>query len=108
LFLTARTRRTAFSGLPFGFRYPLIGGRVLSTMIGPAAMLMYDDDHGGRITLFLQPMRSDVAPMQPISSGPANGYAWIDGHMGYGIISDGDPSMQGLADRVRRAMLPKS
>jgi anti-sigma factor RsiW len=93
--------------------YRLIGGRVLSTMIGPAAMLMYDDDQGGRITLFLQPMRSDVAPMQPVSSGAANGYAWIDGHMGYGVISDGDlsdgdGSIHGLADRVRRAMLSKS
>jgi anti-sigma factor RsiW len=88
--------------------YRLIGGRVLSTMIGPAAMLIYDDDQGGRITLYLQPMRSDVAPMQPVSSGAANGYAWIDGHMGYGVISDGDASMHGLADRVRRAMLPRS
>jgi anti-sigma factor RsiW len=88
--------------------YRLIGGRVLSTMIGAAAMLVYDDDQGGRITLFLQPMRSDVAPMQPVSSGAANGYAWIDGHMGYGVVSDGDTSTRGLADRVRRAMLPKS
>jgi anti-sigma factor RsiW len=87
--------------------YRLIGGRVLSTMIGPAAMLVYDDDQGGRITLFLQPMRSDVAPMQPVGSGAANGYAWIDGHMGYGVISDGDTSIHGLADHVRRAMLPK-
>jgi len=88
--------------------YRLIGGRVLSTMIGPAAMLVYDDDQGSRITLFLQPMRSDVAPMQPVSSGAANGYAWIDGHMGYGVISNGDTPTQGLADRMRRAMLPKS
>jgi anti-sigma factor RsiW len=86
--------------------YRLIGGRVLSTMIGPAAMLVYDDDHGNRITVFLQPMRSDVAPMQPVRAGAANGYAWIDAHMGYGVISDGDTSMHGLADRVRRAMVP--
>jgi anti-sigma factor RsiW len=88
--------------------YRLIGGRVLSTMVGPAAMLMYDDDQGGRITLFLQPMRSDVAPMQPVSSGAANGFAWIDGHMGFGVISDGEAPMHGLADHVRRTMLPKS
>jgi anti-sigma factor RsiW len=87
--------------------YRLIGGRVLSTMIGPAAMLVYDDEQGGRITIFLQPMRSDVAPMQPVDAGAANGYAWIDAHMGYGVIADGDVSMQGLADRVRRAMAPE-
>jgi anti-sigma factor RsiW len=84
--------------------YRLIGGRVLSTMIGPAAMLVYDDDRGGRITIFLQPMRSDVAAMQPVNAGSANGYAWIDAHMGYGVISDGDASIYGLADGVRRAM----
>jgi anti-sigma factor RsiW len=87
--------------------YRLIGGRVLSTMIGPAAMLVYDDDHGGRITVFLQPMRSDVAPMQPVRGDAANGYAWIDAHMGYSVISDGDTSMHGLADRVRQAMTGK-
>jgi anti-sigma factor RsiW len=87
--------------------YRLIGGRVLSTMIGPAAMLVYDNDQGGRITVFVQPMRSDVAPMQPVSSGAVNGYAWIDAHMGYGVISNGDTSNQGLADQVRQAMTPK-
>jgi anti-sigma factor RsiW len=86
--------------------YRLIGGRVLSTIIGAAAMLVYDDDHGGRITVFLQPMRSDTATMQPVSSGAANGYAWIDAHMGYGVISDGETSIHNLADQVRRAMAP--
>jgi anti-sigma factor RsiW len=84
--------------------YRLIGGRVLSTVIGPAAMLVYDDDRGGRITIFLQPMRSDVAAMQPVNAGGANGYAWIDAHMGYGVISDRDASIYGLADGVWRAM----
>jgi anti-sigma factor RsiW len=87
--------------------YRLIGGRVLATMIGAAAMLVYEDDHGGRITVFLQPMRSDTATMQSVSSGAASGYAWIDEHMGYGVISDGDISIHGLADQVRLAMAPK-
>jgi len=97
--------------------YRLIGGRVLSTMIGAAAMLVYDDDHGGRITVFLQPMRSDVAPMQRVRAGAAGGYAWIDAHMGYSVISDGsisggvtpdsDASVHGLANQVRQAMTPQ-
>jgi anti-sigma factor RsiW len=87
--------------------YRLIGGRVLSTMVGAAAMLVYDDDHGGRITVFVQPMRSDTATMQPVNSGAANGYAWIDAHMGYGVISDGESSLHGLADQVRQAMAQK-
>jgi anti-sigma factor RsiW len=87
--------------------YQLIGGRVLSTMVGPAAMLVYDGNNGSRLTVFLQPMRSDKATMQPVHSGAANGYAWIDAHMGYSVISDGESSTQILADRVRREMTPE-
>jgi anti-sigma factor RsiW len=90
-----------------GLGYRLIGGRVLSTMIGPAAMLVYDDSNGTRMTVFLQPMRSDKAAMQPVHSGAANGYAWIDAHMGYSVISDGESSTQALANRVRHAMTPE-
>jgi hypothetical protein len=42
--------------------------------------------------------------MQPVNAGAANGYVWIAAHMGYGVISNGDASMHGLANRVRRAM----
>jgi hypothetical protein len=66
-----------------------------------------EQHHGGRITVFLQPMRSDVAPMQPVNAGATGGYAWIDAHMGYGVISDGDASVLGLAERVRRSMMSK-
>jgi anti-sigma factor RsiW len=90
-----------------GIGYRLIGGRVLSNMVGPAAMLVYDDGNGNRMTIFLQPMRSDTAAMQPVHSGAASGYAWIDEHMGYSVISDDDASTQKLADRVRRAMTPE-
>jgi hypothetical protein len=71
-------------------------------------MLVYDDNQGGRITVYLRPMRSDVAPTQQVRAGAENGYAWIDAHMGYGVISDGDASIHGLADRLRRTMTPES
>jgi anti-sigma factor RsiW len=37
-----------------GFR--LMGGRILPGADGPAAQIMYDDDHGTRLTIYLQPM----------------------------------------------------
>ena len=33
-----------------------MGGRVLPTAGSPAALLMYDDDHGTRLTVYVQPM----------------------------------------------------
>ena len=41
-----------------GFR--LMGGRVLPAGGGPAAQIMYDDDHGTRLTIYLQPMALDL------------------------------------------------
>ena len=40
-----------------GFR--LMGGRVLPTAGAPAAQLMYDNDHGTRLTVYMQPMPID-------------------------------------------------
>lgn len=37
-----------------GFR--LMGGRVLPTAGAPAALFMYDNDHGARLTVYVQPM----------------------------------------------------
>lgn len=39
---------------PIGWR--LMGGRLLPTSGAPAALLMYDDDRGTRLTVYLQPM----------------------------------------------------
>ena len=42
---------------PLGFR--LMGGRLLPTAHVPAAQLMYDDDKGTRLTVYVQPMGID-------------------------------------------------
>lgn len=39
---------------PLGYR--LMGGRVLPTAGNPAALLMYNDDRGTRLTVYIQPM----------------------------------------------------
>jgi anti-sigma factor RsiW len=36
--------------------YHFMGGRLLAAVGGPAAMLMYDDDSGNRVTVYVQPM----------------------------------------------------
>ena len=38
-----------------GYGFVLLGGRLLSTAEGPAAMLMYQDERGQRITFYVRP-----------------------------------------------------
>src|SRR5260221_1067437 len=61
--------------------YRLMGGRLVATEHGPAAMFMYDDDHGSRLVLLTRPMSSSDqnAPMTPPSQGDVRGVAWADG-----------------------------
>lgn len=49
-----------------GFR--LMGGRVLPGAGGPAAQIMYDDDQGHRLTVYLQPMAVDLTEFRYVES----------------------------------------
>lgn len=86
--------------------YRLLGGRVLAAMYGPAAMLVYEDAQLNRITVYVQPMRrGDPAPMRPLAPGPVDGYAWIDGQVGYGVLSQGDQAhLHAIANSIRDLM----
>jgi anti-sigma factor RsiW len=90
--------------------YRLMGGRVVATEHGPAAMFMYDDDHGGRIVLLARPMISEDqnAPMTPQSLGDVGGLdvgglAWADDGLGYGLVGEAVPeALRPVANEVRR------
>ena len=56
--------------------YRLMGGRVVATSHGPAAMFMYDDDHGERLVVLTRPMTTDQgAPMTPQTGGDVAGFS---------------------------------
>jgi anti-sigma factor RsiW len=86
---------------PLGFH--LMGGRVLSAMYGPAALLVYRDAADDRITVYVQPMRIGApAEMRPMQTQAVDGFAWIARQIGYTVMSDGSLSrLQSVADRVR-------
>jgi anti-sigma factor RsiW len=86
-----------------GSGYRFIGGRVLAAVGGPAAMLMYDDQAGNRVTVYVQPMDTDdTLPMRPVSRRAVAGYAWIKQRVGYGVMSSAtDPALHALANQVR-------
>jgi len=67
----------------------LLGGRLLATERGGAAALfMYDNAQGQRLSVVMRPMAPDLATPEPQRMGGAvNGSAWIAGGLGYAVIA---------------------
>ena len=89
--------------------YRLMGGRLVATSHGPAAMFMYDDDHGSRIVVLARAMSSadQNAPMIPQSQGDVGGFAWADDGLGYSLMGHAAPeSLRSIANEVRRQVRP--
>ncbi|MFG1421305.1 anti-sigma factor family protein [Roseixanthobacter liquoris] len=84
--------------------YRLMGGRVVATEHGPAALFMYDDDHGGRLVVFSRPMTTEQdAPMTAHADRGVNGFSWSDGGLGYSLVGAAAPeTLHPLADEARR------
>jgi anti-sigma factor RsiW len=86
--------------------YRLMGGRLVATSHGPAAMFMYDDDQGARLVMLTRPMLTDQsAPMAPHSDDGVSGFAWADDGLGYSLVGQAAPdSLQPIANEIRRQM----
>jgi len=85
--------------------YRLMGGRLVATQHGPAAMFMYDDDHGSRVVVLTRPMSStdQNAPMTAQSKGGATGLTWADNGIGYSLVGEAPAeSLRSVANEVRR------
>lgn len=85
--------------------YRLMGGRLVATSHGPAAMFMYDDDRGDRLVVLTRPMssRNQDAPMMPQSSGDIAGFAWIDGGLGYTLVGQlPTDTLRPIANEIRK------
>jgi anti-sigma factor RsiW len=85
--------------------YRLMGGRLVATQHGPAAMFMYDDDHGSRLVVMTRPMSSvdQNAPMTAQSQGDVGGFAWADDGLGYSLVGRAAPeSLRPIANEVRK------
>ncbi|OSQ36979.1 anti-sigma factor family protein [Thalassospira mesophila] len=89
---------------PAGYRF--MGGRIIATAHGPAAMLMYDDDKGVRLVMLTRPMEIDQnAPMTSSHRGDLGGYSWADKGLGYSVVAPlGDGLLHPLADEIRRQL----
>ena len=86
--------------------YRLMGGRLVATSHGPAAMFMYDDDRGSRLVVLARPMHEDQnAPMAPHSGDGVSGFAWADDGLGYSLVGPPAPDvLKQIANEARKQM----
>lgn len=85
--------------------YRLMGGRLVATSHGPAAMFMYDDDHGDRIVVLTRTMNAadKDAPMTAHSKGDIGGFTWADDGIGYSLVGQlPAESLRPIANEVRK------
>lgn len=87
-----------------GLGYELLGGRLVATGRGPAALFMYENGRGSRLTLFVRPMPvGRPTPIEDVDAGDLDGCAWIDKGVGYALIAAEPYSrLEALSERVRQ------
>ncbi len=85
-----------------GLGYELLGGRLVATRHGPAALFMYENGRGTRLTLFVRPMPvGHMTPIEDVDAGDLDGCAWIDKGVGYMVIAAEPYSrLEALSERV--------
>lgn len=86
--------------------YRLMGGRVVPTDHGPAAMVMYDNDRGTRLVMLARPTNAAQGmPMLPYAHDGVNGYSWAENGLGYSLVGPLDEArLHPVADDARRQM----
>ncbi|HEV2676040.1 MAG TPA: anti-sigma factor [Aliidongia sp.] len=84
--------------------YRFMGGRLVPTPHGPAALFLYDDDHGVRLAMLVRPMTIERdMPLAEHSHGAINGFAWSDRGLGYSLVASASAKdLQSLAVEAKR------
>ncbi len=72
----------------FGFR--LMGGRVLPAASEAAAMLMYDDDNGTRLTVYVRAGATGQTAFRFWKDGDVSTFAWLDQGYGFAVSAASD------------------
>lgn len=69
--------------------FHLVGGRVLPDTRGAAALMMYEDDQGQRLTLYIAPEpRQPETALRFADTGPTRGVWWVEGDLGCAVVGD--------------------
>jgi anti-sigma factor RsiW len=87
--------------------YQLLGGRLLATEHGGAAALfMYVDAAGNRLSVVMRPMADGLhAARSDVSEGAVNGCTWIDRGIGYAVVAAApDAALDQVAREISQQM----
>jgi anti-sigma factor RsiW len=87
--------------------YRFMGGRLVATMHGPAGLLMYNNDQGIRIVMFVRPMRRDMNTpnMSQSVNGTVTGFSWAQKGIGYSVVGAASPDiLHPIANEIRRQL----
>lgn len=69
--------------------FHLMGGRVLPGDTGAAALFMYENDAGQRVTLYVAPQSRNIqTAFQFAQSGGVHSFYWMDGTLNYAVVGD--------------------
>lgn len=100
------TRITAPDLASVGYRF--MGGRLVAAPQGAAAMLMYDNDKGIRITVYIRRMqRDEPAPMRRDGLGAEVAFAWVAHGVGVGVTAPAAASdIEAPVQEIRRQLQP--
>lgn len=84
--------------------YRFLGGRLVTTPHGPAAMFLYDNDQGERLGVMVRPMDVEMnAAMSERTDQGLDGVSWATDGIGYSLVAPTRPtSLHPLAKEVRR------
>lgn len=88
-----------------GLRF--MGGRLIATPNGPAAQLMYDDDAGTRLTIFLE-SEPGTTP-EGVSYATIDGFgalSWADRRFAYTVSAAGERDRLDLVGNLVRRQMP--
>jgi anti-sigma factor RsiW len=90
--------------------FTLLGGRVIATSRGPAAMFMYVNTRGKRIVMLVCPLSlHGTAPITDSSPDGLAGVSWSDQGVGYSLVGPiSGKELHGLGQNVRSQMADKA
>lgn len=71
-----------------GEGYRLMGGRLLPSPAGPAGQLMYEDDAGTRLTLYVRPEPGEAVSFRFAEADGTSAFYWIEGGLAYSLAGD--------------------
>lgn len=89
--------------------FHLMGGRLLPGDGKPAAQFMYENAEGRRLTLYVRRGGDDggQTAFRFVAEGPAQGFYWIDGPLGYALMGDiGRDRLLAVSNMVYRQINP--